>query len=167
MTTYRVIAGNVGEVHSGLDLEDARSVFNVYVEQSKARGGRVAGEYVVLFADDDIAAEYKPNTNVLTFQVLDHGEDGSQYFPGCGTSGFDNVVTGVGDTGEEALADALESMAQNGALVYPEQESTMREFLRDPTRSAFDSLDHSECGEDHEGDDWHHYVSIRYTLVSP
>lgn len=106
--------------------------------------------------------------NVAAFQVLDHGEDGSQYFPGCGVAftDFEHVATGVGDTASEALADALEQMARGEPEARPTdaQVAEMREHLADPDKSAHASLDHSECGEDHEGDDWHHYVSIRYTL---
>jgi hypothetical protein len=50
----------------------------------------------------------------VTFQVVDHGIDGAQYFPGCGVSftEFEHCVTGSGDTFAEAIDDALESMAQ-------------------------------------------------------
>jgi hypothetical protein len=106
--------------------------------------------------------------NIAEFEILDHGEDGSQYFPGCGVafSKFENVATGVGDTGAEALEDALEMLAQRDPSARPSklQEDEMRRSLDNPDKSAFDSLDHSECGENHDGDDWQHYVSIRYNL---
>jgi hypothetical protein len=103
--------------------------------------------------------------NVADFEVLDHGEDGSQYFPGCGTVGPSFTwFTGIGDTGADALDDALELMAQNDARPSKLQEAQMRSHLSNPDKSAFDSLDHSECNEDHSGDDWNHYVSIRYNV---
>lgn len=105
--------------------------------------------------------------NIAEFEVIDHGEDGSQYFPGCGVAftKFEHVATGVGDTAEEALDDALESMAQNDARPSKSQEGDMRaNLIFPPDKSAFDSLDHSECGQEHTGDDWHHYVSIRYNV---
>lgn len=106
--------------------------------------------------------------NVVDFEVLDHGEDGSQYFPGCGVYGskFDHVATGVGDTGAEAFADALEQMASSDpeARMSKLQEHWARQSLSNPDKSAFESLDHSECGKDHDGDDWAHRVSIRYTV---
>lgn len=96
--------------------------------------------------------------NVAEFEVLDHGEDGSQYFPGCGValSKFAHVATGVGDTGAEAFDDALEQMAtgEPEARMSKLQEAQAREYLRDPNKSASDGLDV----------DWSHYVSVRYNV---
>lgn len=104
--------------------------------------------------------------NVTEFEVIDHGEDSSQYFPGCGTAltSFDHVATGVGDTGAEALEDAFEMMSQDDALLTTKQEEEAFAMLYCPHRSAFDKLDHSACDEDHSDDDWHHYVSVRYNV---
>lgn len=115
---------------------------------------------------DGYTWECEDASNVADFQVLDHGEDGSQYFPGCGTAhtNFAHVATGVGDTGTEALDDALDSMAQADHRPSAIQVHTMRESLSEPDKSAFASLDHSECNDDHDGDDWNHYVSIRYNV---
>jgi hypothetical protein len=51
---------------------------------------------------------------ITDFQVVDHGIDDAQYFPGCGVAftDFDYIATGNGDTFAEAIEDALESMAQ-------------------------------------------------------
>lgn len=49
---------------------------------------------------------------VTTFEVLDHGEDGSQYFPGCPSHpDFAYKSTGVGDTAREALAQDAQKFA--------------------------------------------------------
>lgn len=50
---------------------------------------------------------------VTDHEILNHGVDGSQYFPGCGTYGTDytEVYTGIGDSAYEALNDALEQAA--------------------------------------------------------
>jgi hypothetical protein len=105
---------------------------------------------------------------IASFEVHDLGEDGSQYFPGdtATFSEFEHAQTGVGDTAREALEDALESLAQADIEVTAAQEAEMRACLDNPDKSAFESLDHSECNEDHDGDDWNHYVSIRYTLIN-
>jgi hypothetical protein len=103
------------------------------------------------------------------FQVLDHGEDGSQYFSGCGVTftGYTHVATGVGDTAREALEDAAEQMAMSGHRLTDAQEDAARARLSDLDRSASVSVepccaDAPDC--DHEPADWNHYVSIRYTL---
>jgi hypothetical protein len=57
-TEYTVVVGNIGNVYSGTDKEDAKSTFNVYVEKSKSNEGRAAGESVTLFAGEEIEREY-------------------------------------------------------------------------------------------------------------
>jgi hypothetical protein len=56
---YEVIVGNIGTVVSTHDLEDARSTFNVYVEQSKSGRGRAAGEPVTLMKDGEMMKEFE------------------------------------------------------------------------------------------------------------
>jgi hypothetical protein len=53
---------------------------------------------------------------ILDHEVVDHGVEGESYFQGCGVAytDFDDVATGIGDTFNDALADALESLAQSG-----------------------------------------------------
>ena len=55
-------------------------------------------------------------TKVTEYQLLDHGIDHAQYFQGCGTAftKYDHCVTGCGDNPAEALADSLDSIAQDG-----------------------------------------------------
>jgi hypothetical protein len=84
---------------------------------------------------------------VQAYEILDHGIDYSQYFPGCGTSltEFTDVATGIGSNYAEALDDALESLAQNDwdtSTIEPEEH------------------DDTEVTEEH-GDEAYYYVSIR------
>lgn len=53
---------------------------------------------------------------IEAFEVIDHGIDYPDYFPGCGTSGteYSESATGTGNDANEALSDALDSLAQNG-----------------------------------------------------
>jgi hypothetical protein len=48
------------------------------------------------------------------FEVIDHGVDHEQYFPGCGVAltEFTDCATGTGESAHDALEDALESLAQ-------------------------------------------------------
>lgn len=50
--------------------------------------------------------------------VESHGVDGSQYFRGAGSEGYDDVYTGCGRSEREALEDALESIASAGSWEY-------------------------------------------------
>lgn len=56
--TYEIYAGNVGSVHTGTNKKDALKVFKSYVADSKANYGRVAGESIHMFADDELVKEY-------------------------------------------------------------------------------------------------------------
>lgn len=50
------------------------------------------------------------------YEVIDHGIDHSQYFPGCGTAytDFDVAITGAGSNAREAYNDALDQAAMSG-----------------------------------------------------
>lgn len=106
---------------------------------------------------------------ISTFAVIDHGADGSQYFPGCGVActTYTHVATGAGDTAREALEDALEQMATGEPEAHASklQERLMLEQLDNPDENC-----HANCGDDchgaDEAHDWHHYVSVRYNLKS-
>ncbi len=89
---------------------------------------------------------------VARFQVIDHGIDHSQHFQGCGTSHteYTDVATGIGDSRQDALSDALESLAQNGWDV----EGIENFYTHDA--SAIVEIDRNEYGEDN----WYH-VSVR------
>lgn len=47
---------------------------------------------------------------LISYEILDHGMDHSQYFQGCGTafSRFTHVWTGAGNNAKEAYNDALD-----------------------------------------------------------
>ena len=53
---------------------------------------------------------------ITCFEIVDHGINLIQYFQGCGVSRtkFTDVAKGCGDNPAEALADALETLAQDG-----------------------------------------------------
>ena len=86
---------------------------------------------------------------VTDHQILDHGVDGSQYFPGCGVSCtiYTEVYTGIGDSAHEALEDALEQAAMSDWDV----EGIINDLSKDITIPE-DAEEESEL---------HHFVSIR------
>lgn len=47
-----------------------------------------------------------------SYEIIDHGMDGSQYFQGCGISRtkYTHVWTGAGESSKEAYNDALDQM---------------------------------------------------------
>ena len=58
---YSVLVGNIGTVYSGTDRKKALRIFSEYVKQSgflPSGYGRVYGENVTLFADQEIEKEF-------------------------------------------------------------------------------------------------------------
>lgn len=106
---------------------------------------------------------------VVEWEVIDHGEDGSQYFSECGVaySRFTHVATGAADTAKEALDDALEQIATSGHDVSDAQAAEMLLRLSDHDRSAHLTCEpgwackQEDSNEEH---DWHHYISVRYNV---
>ena len=50
---------------------------------------------------------------ILSYEIINHGVDHSDYFQGCGTAftEFDIAVTGIGNNAKEAYEDCLEQLA--------------------------------------------------------
>ena len=95
---------------------------------------------------------------IAKYEIIDHGVNHSQYFSGCGISytAFNDIATGIGDNPNEALQDALESLAQNDWDV-----STITEELSKISEIA--KVEDDEDGELSEDNDCYHYVSVRVT----
>jgi len=83
----------------------------------------------------------------MRFEIIDHGVEHSQYFPGCDSDTFDYVITGIGENFEEAFEDCLEQMANFGFDVSP-LEAEVGEQLA----SAYA-----------KGVDFYYHVSIRFS----
>lgn len=104
---------------------------------------------------------------IHSYQVVYHGFENSQYFQGCGSGLFENVVTGCGFSIHEAFNDALEMMAQtdNLNLDYIE-ENEKRKKPEDET--VYDFLKtHGELINDEIPEDCeiYCYVSIRWNTI--
>ena len=91
--------------------------------------------------------------NVLSFEVINHGVENSQYFQGCGIAytSFEDVATGIGGSPFEALEDALESLAQNDWDVSGIKNELSKES----------EIPVNEENEENESMDVFHYVSVR------
>lgn len=99
---------------------------------------------------------------VQEYEILDHGVEHSQYFQGCGTAftEFDDVATGIGETPHEALADALESLAQNDW----DMEGIENDLPDDVTYCEgceYANEDGNCTGGDGECCEMHYFVSVR------
>lgn len=55
---YIVIVGNVGTVFYSINKKDAVATYKEYVKMSDSSKGRVGGEDVALFCDDEPLYEY-------------------------------------------------------------------------------------------------------------
>lgn len=122
--------------------------------------------------------EKQTEKQITEYELLDHGIDGAQYFPGCGTAftSFDHVATGCGDNFAEALDDCFELMAQGafGSIDFDALENQIKADVgytgRDwpTTPSASEEFrkanDMSNDDDDMDGCEMHYYVSIRYNL---
>ena len=105
----------------------------------------------------------------LKFEIICHGEDGSQYFPGCGVAftDFDYVVTGCASNKGEAFADAIEQIAccsghDNASLIAKTIESSeeAQEYIADEAFEDSATMEEANASED---SDWYFYVSIRWS----
>lgn len=101
----------------------------------------------------------------LDFEIMDHGCDGAQYFPGCGVafSRFTDVVTGIGGSAREAGNDALDQLAWSDSVpsgIKIVEVARILEAVNELSDApSFDPEDPEINPE------WHHYVSIRWRVV--
>ncbi len=115
---------------------------------------------------------------ISSFEIIDHGIDGSQYFPGCGTSytPFDYVQTGCGQNALEAFDEALEQIAMSesvdlGAIEKSKEYKTAntkraQRFTVEAYLKRSGQLKRNQDMSDLEGDcDLYYYVSILYSLA--
>jgi hypothetical protein len=118
---------------------------------------------------------------IVAFEILDHGIEYSDYFQGCGVActEYTDVATGIGNSEEEALSDALDSLAQGEwdtegckglaeALANASKKDAVSAFMAQNYASPCEECDADDCdGCDYEGseeacDDCPHYhVSVR------
>lgn len=72
------------------------------------------------------------------YEIINHGIEYSDYFQGCGVSftEFTDVATGIGNSEDEAIADALEQLAQlgwdvesNADLLADEKKASIQDIV--------------------------------------
>ena len=59
----------------------------------------------------------------MKFQLIDHGINHSQYFPGCGIAftDYDQCRTGIGNDPREALDDCLDQIAEDAGAAFAQE----------------------------------------------
>lgn len=94
---------------------------------------------------------------ITDYSVIDHGVENSQYFQGCGVAftKFEDVSTGIGDTYDQALDNALDSLAQNDwdvEGIFDKEKNSSSKSVEDVIKAEFNT-------EPNEDTYW--YVSVR------
>ena len=87
----------------------------------------------------------QPLRPIKRYQVTDYGIEHEQYFQGCASNGFDNVVIGIGDNSEEAFNDCLEQIVEQGFDI-----KILEELERDAAPGV-------------KEEDFHYYISIKWS----
>jgi hypothetical protein len=100
---------------------------------------------------------------ITDYELVDHGIDGEQYFPGCGVAftPFNYVVTGCGDNPAEAYDDATEQMATMPECDGVDFAEFDKRVLKDIGKRSFPRRPFVSAKY---GDDSHYYLSIRFNV---
>ena len=101
---------------------------------------------------------------VTEYEIVDHGIEYEQYFQGCGVSftKFETVATGIGNSLQEALNDAVEGIAQQGYEIPNELEQEINKADNTNHAEEGNETEHTDCGDDDcFSADVHYYASIR------
>ena len=106
-----------------------------------------------------LVREYTDKKIISDFEIIDHGVDNPQYFPGCGVSGTDytDVFTGCGVSAHEAFEECLEMAAINDWCVDTFKNEMSEELEADGCAECESCADcPNQCGESNQ-----YYVSLR------
>lgn len=66
-----------------------------------------------------------------TWEIINHGVDNSTYLNGVCSLGYDDAVTGTGNSAKEAFNDALEELAEDGWAVDEIKNEEMDNRLKE------------------------------------
>jgi hypothetical protein len=101
---------------------------------------------------------------IISYEIVDLGINWPDYFPGFGTSlrPFIDHVVGVGDTYNNALADALDVIAQSHDINSADLDTIeQEERVSDKINASVSATDY----DTEDGDEVpYYYVGIRYNL---
>jgi hypothetical protein len=97
---------------------------------------------------------------ITEYDIITHGVDWPDYFPGCGLAftNYDDVATGIGNSEREAAEDALDQLAQANW----DTDSNPGLAAEVNALSDDDEIIDEIIAEDNDGEDQPYvYVSIR------
>lgn len=92
------------------------------------------------------------------YEIINHGADHSDYFPGCGTAftDFDRCVTGTGYHAAEAYSNALEQIYS-----WEGDKANKLKLPKKPRGYGITKRNHIPANSN---ESYYWYVSIRYSL---
>ena len=112
-------------------------------------------------------------TRRVEFEILYHGCDAEDYFPGAGVafSRYDHIVTGIGESARQAAWDAFDQM-EDGLAYWPTADDTaaleqaIEDLSDEELERTYDACEDVDCdGCEGCNSEWHHYVSIRWRAL--
>jgi hypothetical protein len=110
---------------------------------------------------------------ITDYELIDHGVDGEQYFPGCGVAYtlYSHIATGCGENFAEAIEDALEQIgeanidAENLEARIKAAEGIESWPTSPSAQEVFEKWNPGVTDDDSSGHELHYYVSIRYNIA--
>lgn len=138
----------------GFDVALVNQEWRVYL------GNHMLGSNSVILNPEKPLLPISKRKTIAEFEILDHGVDHAQYFPGCGVSftKFDDVATGVGNTPAEAFQGAIDILMENNWDVSTIEESEEVNGFRE--NKLWDTVPQSIDEQDEMGE-LYYYISVR------
>ena len=102
---------------------------------------------------------------IAAYEIIYHGVDWADYFPGCGLAHteYADVATGIGNSDREALEDALDQLAQNGWDTDSNAELSAELLTASDVDQVQEAIDEyrEDDGDDDDGETPLVHVSVR------
>lgn len=98
---------------------------------------------------------------VSDYQIISHGYDSNQNFPGCDRGSYEEVATGYGSTSHEAYDDACEQIA-----MMTDDCSTLPEAEDCEEVNGLGFYEVPDSNDEENFDDHYCYVSVRFNVAS-
>lgn len=106
MSEYSVIVGNIGQVHIGRDLRQARAIYDDYVIMSACGVGRAANEEVHLMRKQEPMESFSPGNAAARIRnwAISNPSSSSLIVARCATALLTDGSGGALDPGESFMS---------------------------------------------------------------